>query len=319
MSVNKNLNQYLLLLIISFNGCYKEKSIKEINSKTFKTEISTLSLTQNDSESPIIKTFIEDSKSFLNEEEVEKKLKERNQKNCLLHNIKLPDNITKALKEWNKEFEIWESTDYTLEVCLNIDYVGSYFSLSDKNSLSKAVGDFNGDGRDDAVVVGHIKDNEIVVVALSNNNENYNVSVVCADRTEGFSFLTYNNNNECIYNEKQPENSIWTLISNFPSPWEPLAKGLTGLTKKDFPYDKGNTPLLLITKVVQKGTKVEGCKSDNNCGSYILNADGFIISRRYLIYILKGHYTSITPGLLYIFNKRDSLFNTIYINAGTNI
>jgi len=311
MLVNKNLSQCLLLLIISFTGCHKEKSIEEINSKTFKTKISTLSSTQNNSESPIIKTFIEDSKSFLSEEEVEKKLKERNQKNCLLHNIKLPGKITKALKEWNKEFVIWESTDYTLEVCLNIDHVSSYFSLSDKNSLSKAVGDFNDDGRDDAVVVGHIKDNEMVVVALSNNNENYNVSVVCADRTGSFSFLTHNNNNECIYNEKQPENTIWTLISNFPSPWEPLAKGLTGLTEKDFPYDKGNTPLLLITKVAQKGTKVEGCESNNYCGSYILDADGFIISRRYLVYILKGRYTSITPGLLYIFNKRDLLFDTI--------
>ncbi|HOJ86626.1 MAG TPA: hypothetical protein PK103_08910 [Elusimicrobiales bacterium] len=69
--------------------------------------------------------------------------------------------------------------------------------------------------------------------------------------------------------------------------------------------EKIKTPLLVITNIVKKGTKLNGCIGDMNCKSFVLKSDGFIISRRYVEYI-KDFSVSITNGILYILDTESN-------------
>jgi len=214
-------------------------------------------------------------------------IKEQNNKikeNFLSYNLWIPDVIIKTIHQWNKEFILWQSKDYTAEIFINTRTTG-FFSLGPESYLSRGIGDFNNDGILDAVVVGHIDDNEIVLSVLSNKEGNYTVYPVCADREENFKVAA--NYNACY---------DWPLGSGLP-PWKnPF---------KNSPSEKIKTPLLVITNIVKKGAKLDGCIGDMNCKSFLLKSDGFVISRRYIEY-LKDFSVSITHGILYILDTESN-------------
>lgn len=238
---------------------------------------------------------IGDSQKSISSLEEKNKEKEK----TMSYNLWIPDSIIEEIHKWNKKFIIWESKDYTADIFINTRTTG-FFSLSPESYLSRGIGDFNSDGILDAVVVGHIDDNEIVLTVLSKQDGNYMIYPVCADREENFKVAT--DYNACY---------DWPLASELP-PWRnPF---------KNSPSEKMKTPLLVIANIVKKGTKIEGCIGDMNCKSFLLKSDGFIISRRYIEYV-KDFSVSITHGILYILDteSKEPKFKQINLNLNAKI
>ncbi|HOJ86625.1 MAG TPA: hypothetical protein PLN68_06860, partial [Elusimicrobiales bacterium] len=92
--------------------------------------------------------------------------------NFLSYNLWIPDGVIESIIKWNKKFIPWESKDYTAEIFINYRTTG-FFDLTAESYLSRGIGDFNNDGILDAVVIGHIDDNEIVLAILSNKEGDY--------------------------------------------------------------------------------------------------------------------------------------------------
>jgi len=89
------------------------------------------------------------------------------------YDINLSTKIIESLQKFDTSYYIWEPNEY-IEKGEEVLSTNSQFHISTSayNSLSKGLGDFNGDGIEDAVLVGHIQKNELVLVALSSKTEN---------------------------------------------------------------------------------------------------------------------------------------------------
>ncbi|PIS47454.1 MAG: hypothetical protein COT17_03440 [Elusimicrobia bacterium CG08_land_8_20_14_0_20_51_18] len=94
-------------------------------------------------------------------------------------NIKISTGMQAALKTFDPDFKIWNSTDYPRQAWAE---EGFAFSTSPKTSLSVGLGDFNGDKKEDAMVIGHNNKYEMLLAFLSSETASgvsYKVLPVC--------------------------------------------------------------------------------------------------------------------------------------------
>lgn len=78
--------------------------------------------------------------------------------------ISLP--VSDALRAYNKDFVLWKLTDYPEDILTTYPY--------SENSLPYRVsGDFNNDGQEDQVLLGHDKDSNITVALISSTSSHY--------------------------------------------------------------------------------------------------------------------------------------------------
>lgn len=99
---------------------------------------------------------------------------------CNQHEIDIPEPMREALKKWNPDFVLWRSTEYSPYLCLNI-------TTSPTLALNAGLGDFNDDGLQDVVVVGHNNQSELLVVVLSQKNAGYKVMQLSSSGINGTS------------------------------------------------------------------------------------------------------------------------------------
>jgi len=133
----------------------------------------------------------------------------------------IPQKINDSILKWNSEFTAYYPNDYPEEIndiCKNIH--GCFTNIVTTNnasniSLSVAVADFNADGIEDAMVVGHDKVNKFLIVALSTTNKKYRVfPLISSDRTKcrGYSNAYYTISPSYYYKNPKPPIAIVDLF-----------------------------------------------------------------------------------------------------------
>ena len=180
----------------------------------------------------------EASDLIMPEERVEQLLKKLNPK-CHLHEIEIPNPIKTALKKWDSNFIIWKSSDYSPTLCFDKD-----FSTSSVLALNAGLGDFNGDRRIDAAIVGHVKTEEAVVVVLSQGKSKYKVFPVC------------------VANESSYKHKLAVL----------------GSCRLMYLREIGELPRVAIYKIISKDKKVEAMASEFHREIYHLKTDAFVVA-----------------------------------------
>ncbi len=103
----------------------------------------------------------------------------------LLGQLELGPDVSEALKKFNAKFKLYDLKDFDVEL------LNSYVAPPDEKSSASCeernppavkalpmavIGDFNGDGRDDAVVLGH--DSQHRVLAVLSGTSGYSVSEI---------------------------------------------------------------------------------------------------------------------------------------------
>ena len=82
--------------------------------------------------------------------------------------VKLPEGVKEAITKYNPAFHPYAVRDYDAQML-------THYKFTSKSCPSIVIGDFNGDGIPDAFFEGYAGDMYIVLVVLSNSNEEYMV------------------------------------------------------------------------------------------------------------------------------------------------
>ncbi|MDA8242964.1 MAG: VCBS repeat-containing protein [Elusimicrobia bacterium] len=104
---------------------------------------------------------------------------------CRMNELKIPGNVRTTLKQWNPEFSVWNSSDYSISACLD-----ELFRPSSSLNLNLGIGDFNGDGKLDYVIAGHDKKEESLIVVLSTGDAKFEVAPICVSPGSGTKLVT---------------------------------------------------------------------------------------------------------------------------------
>lgn len=98
---------------------------------------------------------------------------------CREISVSVPVEISMALAEWNPQFVIYSSTEYPRkeanEICYKFGSALLSTTTSHSFSLTTAIADFNGDTKNDAMVIGHDKIDNFLVAILSEKGDSYKV------------------------------------------------------------------------------------------------------------------------------------------------
>ncbi len=126
--------------------------------------------------------------------------------------VDIPKKINDLILKWNPEFIVYHPNEYPEEIndiCKNIQ--GCFTRTKSNISLSVAIADFNTDGIEDAMVVGHDKVDKFLVVVLSTTNNSHRVfPLISSDRKKckGYSNAHYTITPLYYYENHEPSVAI---------------------------------------------------------------------------------------------------------------
>ncbi|MEM7646226.1 MAG: hypothetical protein AAF203_04905 [Pseudomonadota bacterium] len=128
------------------------------------------------------------------------------------HQLRLPDEVQKALKAYDPHFQPRKYSDF-------IPIVRSAYKTNQRDNLFSVIGDFNGDGLQDLVLMGSNKTNDLLVGVLSKDKAYSVVSIEKSPKTDPKT-----NWIDVPPGEKQY--GLWTFVQH------------VGPGKKTSPYEK---------------------------------------------------------------------------------
>lgn len=125
------LGLFVLWLMFGLTGCSKE------NSPSVDPALSTAQSVSTSLEAPVTSSHVKDTHPFY-----------------------LPEPLQEAVTKFDPEFVTWKTQDYTTQIV-------KIYPFSGKSWPFAIIGDFNGDGKDDAMLMGHnrIQDRELLVLS----------------------------------------------------------------------------------------------------------------------------------------------------------
>lgn len=126
----------------------------------------------------------------------------------------LPEKMHEALDRYDANFEVWDIEDY-------LPTVAEWYKFTTKQALSKVVGDFNWDRKQDVVLQGHNDQHDLLICILS-EGDGYRILEIKKELLSDPKTERYDD-----------DYGLWTYLAYIPkqtikSPYEPAELRLEG-------------------------------------------------------------------------------------------